>query len=502
MTHISKSALSAAAILLSTTAISADITADQVWEDWQKSLVQYGDTIDTGSADRTGDTLRVTGVSATTTDDQTEMLIRFPDMSLREMGDGTVSVTMDTDYIITFTDNSPFSEFDEMRMSVGQQAFLMTVSGSPEEMNYDLSADSMTFSIDEIRDGEDVFELIADFTLNDISGTYLVTPGGTRRVEQDVTAETAVIDVDIQDPQGSGRFIVDGTINNLVMDGLSNMPDDLDMADPNSLFADNVTINGGYRFDDANYTFSFEEGSDTASGSMTSGGGQMSLEMGGNTMRYEGEAQDLAVNVQSSELPIPVELDMASYGYAFEMPVAQTEEPADFELGLSFSEFSMSDLLWNMFDPGEALPRDPATVAFDLTGTMSWLFDIMDPEQSQEMMMAETPVELYEVNLNNLLVQAVGARLTGDGAFTFDNTDLETFDGMPRPLGSINFNLEGANGLLDTLVSMGLLPEDQAMGARMMMGMFAVPGEGEDTLTSTVEVNDEGHVLANGQRLR
>lgn len=40
------------------------------------------------------------------------------------------------------------------------------------------------------------------------------------------------------------------------------------------------------------------------------------------------------------------------------------------------------------------------------------------------------------------------------------------------------------------------------MGARMMMGLFAVPGEGEDTLNSKIEVNGEGHVLANGQRIR
>ena len=36
---------------------------------------------------------------------------------------------------------------------------------------------------------------------------------------------------------------------------------------------------------------------------------------------------------------------------------------------------------------------------------------------------------------------------------------------------------------------------------RMMMGLFAVP-TGEDTLTSVIEVNDQGHVLANGQRLK
>jgi hypothetical protein len=55
---------------------------------------------------------------------------------------------------------------------------------------------------------------------------------------------------------------------------------------------------------------------------------------------------------------------------------------------------------------------------------------------------------------------------------------------------------------LDKLVLMGLLPEEQAMGARMMMGLFAVPGGAEDTLTSKIEINDEGHVLANGQRIQ
>jgi hypothetical protein len=50
---------------------------------------------------------------------------------------------------------------------------------------------------------------------------------------------------------------------------------------------------------------------------------------------------------------------------------------------------------------------------------------------------------------------------------------------------------------------MGLLPEDQAMGARMMMGMFARPGDGEDTLVSKIEVDGaSGSISANGQRLK
>ena len=36
----------------------------------------------------------------------------------------------------------------------------------------------------------------------------------------------------------------------------------------------------------------------------------------------------------------------------------------------------------------------------------------------------------------------------------------------------------------------------------MMMGLFARPGDGEDTLVSTIEVQEDGAVLANGQRIR
>ena len=40
------------------------------------------------------------------------------------------------------------------------------------------------------------------------------------------------------------------------------------------------------------------------------------------------------------------------------------------------------------------------------------------------------------------------------------------------------------------------------MGMRMMMGLFARPADGEDTMTSTIEVNSDGTVFANGQQVQ
>lgn len=60
----------------------------------------------------------------------------------------------------------------------------------------------------------------------------------------------------------------------------------------------------------------------------------------------------------------------------------------------------------------------------------------------------------------------------------------------------------GPNGLIDKLIAMGLLSQQDAMGARMMLGMFTVAGSEPDTMTSTIEVDADGHLLANGQRIR
>ncbi len=57
------------------------------------------------------------------------------------------------------------------------------------------------------------------------------------------------------------------------------------------------------------------------------------------------------------------------------------------------------------------------------------------------------------------------------------------------------------NQLIDNLIAMGVLPDDQAMGFRMMLGMFTRPGAGGDQVTSLIEFRDGG-IFANGQPLQ
>jgi hypothetical protein len=194
---------------------------------------------------------------------------------------------------------------------------------------------------------------------------------------------------------------------------------------------------------------------------------------------------------------------MAEAGCNITMPLAQSEEEQDFALGISLRDFAVPEMLWGMIDPAGTLPHDPASVVLSLTGKGKVLFDIFDPEAMEQVEDGDiAPGELNAVTIEQLLVSAAGAKLPGTGDFTFNNEDQVSFDGMPAPSGEANLSLSGANTLIDKLIEMGLMSDEDAMGARMMMGILAVPGEGEDTLNSKIEITEDGKILANGQRLK
>ena len=253
----------------------------------------------------------------------------------------------------------------------------------------------------------------------------------------------------------------------------------------------------------ATFQVNFSDAPDMFALSGTADTGTFDVALDAQRLAYSFGNTGLAISMSGSEIPLPeVAFAIGELGFGFLMPTSPGDKPEEFGLGMTLADLAVSDMIWGMIDAGGQLPHDPATLVVDVTGRANWLFDIFNPESAMEVE-ADMPAELHALDLNQLLLRIAGAELSGTGAFTFDNDDLETFDGMPAPTGSIDLKLVGGNALLDTLVAMGLVPEDQAMGARMMLGLFARPGDGEDTLVSKIEVDGAtGTISANGQRLQ
>ena len=89
--------------------------------------------------------------------------------------------------------------------------------------------------------------------------------------------------------------------------------------------------------------------------------------------------------------------------------------------GVEFIDLKVSDGVWALFDPTSQLPRDPATLVVDLSGTARMAINIFDPKEA-ETIAGAPPGELESLDVREVKVSAVGAELTGKGAMTFDNS--------------------------------------------------------------------------------
>jgi len=492
--------MASAAALLSGSAAIADVTAAQVWEDWKKNFEIYGeDAITIGGESTLGGTITISDIAIDFSDQTTNINVAVGDITFAEQGDGTVSITMEQSMPITIgaTDTA-----GAMTMDVTNTGLSIIASGAPGAMTYDAKADQYAMRIDEIT--EDDGSVVAGQIYvagNNFAGQYTTSGTDMREIAYNVALGSMDLLVDVTDPIDGGQFVMSGQLND--MTGAANvvMPAGMSMDDPDTMFADGFDVSGGYAFGGANYLFDVDADGSKASGTVSMGSGSIDLDLGADKIGYGGAVTDVAMAIQSMDFPFPISISLAEYGFGLQIPMQKTEEPADFGFSINLTELAVNDEIWMLGDPMGALPHDPATLRLDLGGTVKLFNDLMDPSQAQSMAMGGTPGEIHSVTLNELTLDIAGALLTGMGGFTFDNSDLSTIPGIPRPNGEITVNLKGANKLVDSLVSMGLVPEDQAMMGRMMMGMFARV-VGDDELSSTISVNDKGHVLANGQRIQ
>lgn len=326
-------------------------------------------------------------------------------------------------------------------------------------------------------------------------------------MSQTVSLGPTTVHIDTDGLNGTEKLLLDLTMNRLSGDFTMAFPDifDRDNAGKPS-FSDaldaGIVLAAKLGYAELDGSFSFSEDENSASGTFASDLADMDLTLDRQAALYTAKNTDINITVNTSELPIgPLTVSASELSNTVKIPLNVTDDPAPFAYQDRYIDLLISENLWAMFDPEKSLPRGALTYILDITGMANWLVDPFD-EQLQRSLHKGPKGELHSLTLNELHLTAAGVDLTGTGAFTLDNDDLETFDGFPAPAGALDLKLVGFNRLMDHLIKLGLLPENQALGARMGLGLLTVAGDGEDTLISHIEVKDDGKILANGKRLK
>ncbi len=502
-------ATAALCVFLGAPAAMADVTAEQVWADWRDYMTDAGYEVDARET-RSGDTLTVSGLamSMAVPEEDSVVTVSMGDMAFVDRGDGTVSIEIPQNLPIGIVVTGAEGEEADIGINYATRGLSVTVSGDPGDMSYTYSAANLTMTLESLAvEGNEVD--MAEFgtarlEIDDIAGSTQMAVGNLRRSAQKVTTGALSYLVDFREPDGGdGRLVVKGGADTMDFRGTVSLPKEMDANAMAQMLTAGFAFDGKFAIENGATDFNFQDDEEMGQGKTRSATTELRIAMGQDGLVYALQSTDVEMSMAGGELPFPVDIAMAETAVDIKMPLMSGEAPQGFDLGLTLGDFTMSDMLWGIFDPAGQLPRDPATVADDLSGTVRLLADLLDPGQMEAVDAGEAPPgEIETLEIEGLTVRVAGAELTGKGGFTFDNDDLETFEGMPAPEGEVNLTLVGGNALLDKLVEMGLVPEDEAGGMRMMMGLFAVPGDGEDTLNSKIEVKSNGQILANGQRIK
>ncbi len=484
----------------------ADVTAEQVWADQERFVADTGYDMTSGSQQRQGDTLIVRDVVLTMEQTAEEaggrVTITLDEIRLRETGDGRVNMTLGAMPRFQVTSEDAEGAPVEFGAEVTLTDYLATASGAPDNIAYEWTAEALTtaFSLPAPvgEDGAVAEEVDISLGMQGLTGTLARGEGGM--ILSGTTAQSLSYEFSGATDEGAADLaftLADVALDQAMTPGLfTGTPEDLaaGLRDGGSA---RIEMQFGAASVDATMTDPEGQAGRFAGEAVS---GTLTFAMDESGLSYGAGTQEGQFQLEGGDLPVPqVSGSYVESGTTLTLPLTAADAPQDYSLATRLVGLTLGDEIWEMFDTAGSFPRDPLTLLVDLSGTMKLDQDLM----SEETWQTDAPPGQFEsLNLNDLRISGVGAELTGNGSFTFDNTDTQTFDGFPRPQGSVTLNLRGGNALIDRLVAAGFIPADQAMGARMMLTMFARPAEGEDALTSTIEINEAGEVRANGQRIR
>ena len=502
MPCLSRTFMATSALVFLAPAAWAEITAEDVWSDWQSYIKSFGYTVQ-GQEQRAGDQLVISGVTMEMqADNSAGASISMDQVIMTERSDGTVSIDLPAIMPMTFASPDAQGVTTRVSMDYRQTGLQIVASGDVDALLYTYAAAAITLETTGFEVNGEVLppeQTTIEVTFQDLSGTSTSTRGEVYTYTQNLDVASLRYALNAIDPATMNRSAVSGQTQDLSFSGRTELPFAAgEPGDMNAMLAYGLMGEGAFSYAANAATVEIATPAGTSDAAVLSGPGSLAVSMAENGLIYDIRQNDTQMEISGSQIPLPLNFSIVQSAFNLLLPVRKSDVPEDFALAVSLNGFAMSDALWGLFDPAAQLPRDPATIVLDLAGKAKLLFDFLDPSDAVNLAPGTAPAEIETVDIKQLQVTAVGAELKGSGAFAFDNSQA----GPPKPQGSVDLTLTGGNALIDRLVTAGLLPEQQAMGARMMMGLLAVPGQNPDTLNSKIEINAEGHILANGQRIQ
>jgi hypothetical protein len=482
----------------------ADVTADDVWQNWQDLGKASNLTISTTKSERIGDTLVLTDVTLTMASPEINIDSVMGEVRLQETADGRVTITQPASYSMQVNMQPSGAEAIAFALDVNQDGLIYTASGDPDALNYDISAADVSVKMSGFQVDGAAKDLAVDFSITDLVATYLLQKSDLLNITSTYYGDTLRFALSGTDDLNGTKFKMSGQNQGIAAASESSMLNSVVNIDLPTMLLNGFSATTAFTYNSGAMKIeTVDENNSTMDIDTTSEGGKFNMAIDRNRIAYGLAANGVTLKASGSAIPLP-EITAAYDEAALDLlvPLAKSGAPQDFTFSTRLTGLTVSDFLWSMIDPGATLPRDPATLIVETKGKASPLVDLLNEAQLEEALIAGAPLQINGLEITALQLTVGGAELKGDGALTFDNTQPPVLGGVaPMPVGKVNLTLDGANGLLGKLQALGLVEPQMVMGFGLFSGMLAKPGPTPDSLITEIELQPGGEILANGNPL-
>ena len=505
----------ATALTLAASPTFADITADDVWNNRIALVQAFGGTID-ATLERDGNMLFVNDIlfSYALPFEAGAIRSTLPPMTMIEQDDGTVSIIYPKKITYRFELDYPSLTDEKLsgEIQVEQAELKTSASGVAGALTYQQSAGAYSgkFNVDLGDDATDNgVGMSMIFSGESYSHTTTVNEGELIEIVSSISYGPQGYELEANEGFGT-RSVDKGRYGALEAQARAAFPArGLDVLNLSTALRDGMFIQTSQSMaSSSGEQTDYINNDAVVSVDHTCGTSSSTVNISADGVLIDSLVDDCSGDFVASSwmdlagLNSAIKAQADRLSMSLNIPLLSTDTPTNAKYQMGIGGANISDNIWDRFDPGGILSRDKMDMNIDLsadiTHNVEWL-DFLNIENG--LLINQNPVELHNLTINAFDLSAAGASIESKGAFTFDMNDLDTFDGMPRPAGAAEILLTGVHELLDNLVSIGVVASQDVTMPRMMIGMFT-RDDGNGTLTTSVEINDDGEIRMNGERVK